>query len=94
MPATLRPAAISARAPLRGQVTAVLVTEQHLDFWHALDLDELASGERNDPTIDQLADAWQPHRSLPRRRRARETAASPARPGAPPRRPDGLIAVH
>ena len=32
------------RAPVRGRVTAVLAGEQHLEFWHALDLDGLEPG--------------------------------------------------
>jgi hypothetical protein len=46
------------RAPVRGRITAVLPGEQHLEFWHALGLDELAPGGREQLTTKSLSDAW------------------------------------
>jgi len=46
------------RAPVRGRITAVLPGEQHLEFWHALGLDELAPGGREQLTTRSLSDAW------------------------------------
>jgi hypothetical protein len=39
-------------APVRGRVTAVLACDQHLEFWHALGLDEL-----DHPTVTHLSRA-------------------------------------
>lgn len=46
------------RAPVRGRIAAVLLCEQHPEFWHALDLDGLGNGETVTLTIDQLSSAW------------------------------------
>ncbi len=37
------------RAPVRGQVTAVLDCEQHRDFWRAIGLDDLTHGRTQEP---------------------------------------------
>lgn len=56
----LQVSAAHTREPIRGQVTAVLHCDQHLNFWHELtgthDLD--ASG-RTSLTVADLSRAWQ-----------------------------------
>jgi hypothetical protein len=46
------------RAPLRGRVTAVLLCEQHSEFWHALGLDDLDPGHRQHLSVGALSAAW------------------------------------
>jgi hypothetical protein len=46
------------KAPIRGQITAVLDGEQHNDFWDALGLDGLTPGARRDLSVDALSSAW------------------------------------
>ncbi|RYP85091.1 hypothetical protein EKO23_13990 [Nocardioides guangzhouensis] len=46
------------RPPIRGRITAVLACDQHPDFWDALGLDGLASGDRHELTVDALSSAW------------------------------------
>lgn len=46
------------KAPIRGQITAVLDCELHKGFWDALGLDELAPGSRRDLSVDDLSSAW------------------------------------
>lgn len=46
------------RAPIRGDITAVLHCEQHPDFWDALELTGLQPGGRRELTTDTLAAAW------------------------------------
>ena len=46
------------KAPIRGQITAVLDGEQHKDFWDAIGLDGLAPGARRDLSVDALSSAW------------------------------------
>jgi len=46
------------RAPVRGRVTAVLPCEQHLEFWHALGLDDLQPGSREHVSIGAVSAAW------------------------------------
>ena len=46
------------RAPIRGRVAAVLLCEQHPDFWRALAPDDLGPGETRSLTRDQLSSAW------------------------------------
>lgn len=46
------------RAPIRGDITAVLDCEQHPHYWGALGLDELTPGSRRDLGIDALSSAW------------------------------------
>src|SRR4051812_27423284 len=46
------------RAPIRGQLTAVLPCEQHLEFWAALGLAGLEEGERQQLAIKDLSSAW------------------------------------
>jgi hypothetical protein len=47
------------RAPVHGRITAVVDAEQHLEFWHALDLDELDPGESRLLSLPALAAAWE-----------------------------------
>ena len=46
------------KAPIRGQITAVLDGEQHQHFWDALGLDGLAPGARRDLSVGALSSAW------------------------------------
>ena len=46
------------RAPIRGRVTAVLACEQHREFWTALGLDELGSGDHGRLSVEALSSAW------------------------------------
>ena len=46
------------RAPVRGRVSAVLAAEQHREFWHALGLDDLAPGGREQLNTKALSNAW------------------------------------
>ncbi|MFL6022459.1 MAG: hypothetical protein ACJ72O_03900 [Marmoricola sp.] len=46
------------RAPVRGCITAVLGSDQHLSFWKALALDHLTVGGFQPLTLSQLSDAW------------------------------------
>jgi hypothetical protein len=46
------------KAPIRGQIAAVLDGEQHKDFWDALGLDALTPGARRDLSVDALSSAW------------------------------------
>ncbi len=54
----LQVAADRHRAPIRGRVTAVLACEQHREFWNALGLDGLATGDRRTLSVDALSSAW------------------------------------
>jgi hypothetical protein len=46
------------KAPIRGQITALLDCEQHKDFWDAIGLNGLTPGSRRDLTVDALSSAW------------------------------------
>ena len=46
------------RAPVRGQVTAVLDCDQHRAFWSALGLDPLVPGDRRALAVTELSSAW------------------------------------
>jgi hypothetical protein len=46
------------RAPIRGDITAVLDCERHADYWTALHLDELTPGDRRELGTDALSSAW------------------------------------
>jgi hypothetical protein len=46
------------RAPIRGQVTAVLACDQHLEYWDALGLQHLEQGDRHKLTVADLSAAW------------------------------------
>src|SRR4051794_33388422 len=46
------------RAPIRGQLTAVLPCEQHPEFWAALGLADLEEGERHQLDLQDLSSAW------------------------------------
>lgn len=46
------------RAPIRGQITAVLACEHHREYWNALGLTDLAPGERHELSVDALSSAW------------------------------------
>lgn len=54
----LNVSALRRKAPIRGQITAVLDGEQHQDFWDALGLAELTRGERRELGVDSLSSAW------------------------------------
>jgi hypothetical protein len=54
----LQVAADRRRAPVRGRVTAVLACEQHREFWTALGLDQLDTGDRRSLSVDALSSAW------------------------------------
>ena len=62
----LQVTAVHHRPPVRGRVTAVLSCEQHIEFWHALDLDQTSPGETRNLTTADLSAAWStmpiPHR--------------------------------
>ena len=46
------------KAPVRGQVTAVLDGDQHQGFWDALDLSDLTPGTRRNLSVEALSSAW------------------------------------
>ncbi len=46
------------KAPIRGQITAVLDGEQHQGFWDALELSGLKPGDRRELSTDALSSAW------------------------------------
>lgn len=46
------------RAPIRGQVTAVLDCEQHWEFWKELGLADLTGGDRRELSVADLSSAW------------------------------------
>jgi hypothetical protein len=46
------------RPPIRGRVTAVLACDQHHEFWNALGLDQLATGEQRGLSVGALSSAW------------------------------------
>ena len=46
------------RAPVRGQVTAILDCEHHRAFWTALNLDDLTPGNRRELGAAALSTAW------------------------------------
>lgn len=46
------------RAPIRGDITAVLDCEQHADYWEALDLTGLHPGDRRELGTEALSSAW------------------------------------
>ena len=46
------------RAPIRGQITAVLDGEEHQGFWDALDLGGLLPGARRKLSVEALSSAW------------------------------------
>ncbi|MCZ4500636.1 MAG: hypothetical protein JWQ74_3191 [Marmoricola sp.] len=46
------------RAPIRGHVTAVLSAGQHPDFWTALGLADLETGQSKHLTVSDLSAAW------------------------------------
>jgi len=47
-----------AKAPIRGQITAILDAEQHRGFWNALELADLTPGDRRQLGTDTLSSAW------------------------------------
>lgn len=48
------------RAPIRGEVNAILGCEQHMEFWSELpDTHELKAGDRRALSIADLSRAWQ-----------------------------------
>jgi hypothetical protein len=46
------------KAPIRGQITAVLDAEHHRDFWDALELSDLNPGSRRELSTNALSSAW------------------------------------
>lgn len=46
------------KAPIRGNITAILDCERHLDFWEALSLATLNPGDRRGLTPGALSDGW------------------------------------
>jgi hypothetical protein len=46
------------RAPVRGRVAAVLSCDQHPEFWDALDVADLPSGNARPLTLHDLTAAW------------------------------------
>lgn len=46
------------RAPIRGNVTAILDCEHHTDYWSALSLDGLTPGSRRELSREALSSAW------------------------------------
>ena len=46
------------RAPVHGRITAVLPCEQHKEYWHALDLDQLGPGQNRNLNATDLSKAW------------------------------------
>lgn len=69
------------RAPIRGQITAVLDCEQHTEFWEALGLEDLVPGGRRDLEVDALSSAWA---TMPIRRPDADRPAAPQPPSAEP----------
>jgi len=65
------------RAPIRGNITAVLDCEQHAHYWNALRLGDLASGARRELDTDALSVAWATMPVTP------EDAGQPAPPQPP-----------
>jgi hypothetical protein len=65
------------RAPIRGNITAILDCDQHVDFWNALQLDDLTPGGRRDLGTDALSSAWATMPLTP------ESAGQPALPQPP-----------
>jgi len=56
----LQVSATHARELIRGQVTAVLHCDQHLEFWHELNhTHDLDAGEKKPMTLADLSRAWQ-----------------------------------
>jgi hypothetical protein len=47
------------RAPVRGHVAAVLDCEEHVEFWAACGLDDLARGESQHLSAADLSRAWE-----------------------------------
>lgn len=47
------------RAPIRGRITAVLPCDRHEEFWNALGLDQLPTGDRRVLGADALSTAWE-----------------------------------
>ena len=47
------------RAPVRGKVAAVLTSDQHPEFWDALDLADLPAGQTRSLSIKDLTTAWE-----------------------------------
>lgn len=45
-------------SPIRGCITAVLACDQHREFWNALGLDQLATGDRRLLGTEDLSSAW------------------------------------
>lgn len=54
----LQVSAHRSKAPIRGDITAVLHCEQHLDYWQALDLADLTPGDRRELEREALSSAW------------------------------------
>jgi hypothetical protein len=54
----LQVTASRSKAPIRGQITAVLDCEPHAHFWGALGLDGLTPGSRRELSVDALSSAW------------------------------------
>lgn len=54
----LQVAAHRTKAPIRGDITAVLDCEHHAHYWNALELAELNPGDRRELATDALSDAW------------------------------------
>lgn len=73
----LQVSAYRKRAPIRGNITAVLSCEQHADFWNALQLDQLTPGGRRELSRDALSSAWATMPLTP------ESAGQPAPPQPP-----------
>jgi hypothetical protein len=65
------------RAPIRGNITAVLDCDRHRDYWHALDLGGLSPGARRELGTDALSSAWATMPVTP------ESAGQPAPPQPP-----------
>jgi hypothetical protein len=65
------------RAPIRGNITAVLDCEQHADYWNALELAGLTPGDRRELSSDALSTAWSAMPLTP------ERASQPAPPPPP-----------
>lgn len=56
----LQISATHTREPIRGQVTAVLHCDQHLEFWRELtETHDLDAGQRTPLTLTDLSRAWQ-----------------------------------
>jgi hypothetical protein len=65
------------RAPIRGNITAVLDCERHADYWNALQIGELSPGGRRELSTDALSSAWATIPLTP------ESAGQPAPPQPP-----------